>query len=134
MKTTHQPQRTRRKYCTQPGDTGLNTLYCNYRRNAKRSGREFLLTKEEFRDLTSQHCKYCGVEPTAKSVAPGVWSEASRERGAYIYNGVDRVDSRLGYTPENSVPCCYQCNRAKSDMSASAFESFLNRITKFRST
>ena len=29
--------------------------------------------------------------------------------------GCDRIDNRLGHTPENVVPCCALCNRARGD-------------------
>jgi 5-methylcytosine-specific restriction endonuclease McrA len=29
--------------------------------------------------------------------------------------GIDRVDNSIGYTPDNCVPCCTQCNRIKLD-------------------
>lgn len=31
----------------------------------------------------------------------------------YTYNGVDRLDSSMGYTPDNCVPCCWECNNMK---------------------
>jgi hypothetical protein len=31
------------------------------------------------------------------------------------YNGIDRVDSKFGYTIENSVTCCALCNYTKND-------------------
>lgn len=30
-------------------------------------------------------------------------------------HGLDRLDSDLGYTRDNVVPCCKECNMAKSD-------------------
>lgn len=42
-------------------------------------------------------------------------------------NGIDRVNSKEGYTEENSVPCCSTCNKAKLDMSFEDFRAWLSR-------
>lgn len=41
--------------------------------------------------------------------------------------GIDRVDSTVGYTDDNSVPCCSQCNFMKCDTN---FEDFLDKMEK----
>lgn len=40
-------------------------------------------------------CEYCGFH----------------QEGVFL--GIDRVDSRKGYTVENCLPCCWRCNTAK---------------------
>ena len=45
-------------------------------------------------------------------------------------NGIDRIDNNIGYTKENSVPCCEICNKAKRDMSYNDFINYLKRIVK----
>ena len=52
--------------------------------------------------------------------------------GEFRYTGIDRYDNTLGYTLENSVPCCKQCNRIKTDMAASEFAERLERIVARR--
>jgi hypothetical protein len=49
------------------------------------------------------------------------------DNGDFIYNGLDRVDSMKGHTPDNVVPCCYRCNCAKNNMS---FNDFISHIEK----
>ena len=44
------------------------------------------------------------------------------------FTGIDRYDSKLGYTIENSVPCCKNCNRAKSDLSFEDFKLHIKKI------
>jgi hypothetical protein len=39
----------------------------------------------------------------------------------FRHNGIDRLVNDGGYSAENSVPCCWTCNRMKSDMSAADF-------------
>lgn len=37
------------------------------------------------------------------------------------YNGVDRINSSVGYTKENSVPCCFVCNNIKNTLDVASF-------------
>jgi hypothetical protein len=49
----------------------------------------------------------------------------------YIYNGIDRIDSSIGYILSNCRPCCRTCNVAKSDLSETEFWNWLTRIITF---
>ena len=66
--------------------TAKENRYNIYKKNAKKRNLAFNITKEEFYALTKQPCKYCG--------------------DLQDYNGIDRVDSTLGYYIDNCVPCC----------------------------
>ena len=110
------------------------SFLCVYRRykncaNAKRKG--FSLTEEQFRELTQKNCCYCGIKPSQvsqynyrpmKKYPQDQWTA-----DPYIYNGIDRIDSSIGYTESNCVPCCGKCNIAKSDMSQKEFVEWLLR-------
>ena len=102
------------------GESNFNALFDSYKRQAKKRGVGFWLTRDKFAWLTKQECFYCGQEP-AQTVLK------SRSFGAYIYNGVDRLDSKLDYTEENCVPCCGVCNIMKNDTPA---ENFLQHVKK----
>lgn len=84
-----------------------NILYKNYRNNAKYRNIEFDLTDDEFRLLTQNNCYYCGKEPAQL---------CNSTTGAYIYNGIDRVDNSQGYNLGNCVACCGECNRLKRNI------------------
>lgn len=86
--------------------------YCEYRVNAKSRGHSFLLTVDEFRNIIDNECHYCGGYST--DVNP-------KSRG----NGIDRVDSQIGYQLDNCVPCCFICNTMKGSQT---YNDFLNRI------
>lgn len=45
-----------------------------------------------------------------------------------LYNGIDRVDSSLGYTVDNVVPCCKLCNQAKNNLSKQEFVDWVKRV------
>lgn len=121
-----------RRYKLMPGEEGFNMLVGNYKRNAKRSGREFSLTKEQFKNLVESNCTYCGIEPRQSMFSRNHMTEFSRERTRFTYNGIDRKNSTLGYSLENSVPCCKQCNAAKTDMPYEEFMNFISRLTAFQ--
>ena len=63
--------------------------------NAKNRGLANELTKEEWLKLTQEDCYYCHCTSN------------------YGFSGVDRVDNTHGYTTENTVSCCGQCNWEK---------------------
>ena len=116
-------QRNREK--TVYGRTARSEILGSYRCKASRRGYAWELTDEDFDRLTSSPCSYCGCPPSnIRSVKRGI--------GDFIYSGIDRVDNTEGYTPENTVSCCGDCNNAKSDMSLAEFEAWLDRIASFR--
>lgn len=111
------------------GITGLAKLYDDYKRRSARFNRDFKLTLEEFKTLTSKNCFYCGSPPTQlKIIRPKkgyikhtIWSD-------YYYNGIDRKNTKLGYTIDNCVACCIICNRAKNNISFDEFTKYIERI------
>jgi len=96
------------------GDAGFNTVFARYKRNAKRRGLVFDLSAEEFRSLTRERCTYCHCKTKAVE-------QRCPNSICFTYNGIERIDSDLGYTVENCVPCCWPCNRAKGSLSLEAF-------------
>jgi len=109
------------------GAVGLSDLYSQYKRNAKVKQREFSLSKEEFRTLTSSNCSYCGIPPFSIWVVHRERSETVIENEKYIYNGIDRIDNALGYILENSITCCKYCNIAKHDRSYRDYLDWVRR-------
>jgi hypothetical protein len=75
--------------------------------------------------LTQQDCFYCGQPPRN-----GAGREKTRSRFAepFIYGGIDRQDNQIGYTPENSVPCCQRCNEWKRTMNVTEFQDHAKKI------
>lgn len=48
-------------------------------------------------------------------------------------SGLDRKDSDLGYSPENVVPCCGDCNKIKNDLLTYEEMKFvMDHLTLFR--
>lgn len=116
--------RTRlRAQATKGGDThSRNQAYAKTKASAKGRGIPFSLTKAEFFAVATQPCYYCGVEHSHEFLARGAVGDP------FKHNGVDRVDSSKGYTADNCVPCCRQCNVAKLDHTIENFIGWLDRI------
>jgi len=96
------------------GEAALNRLYGNYCRRALVDEILWKLDKNQFRAITTRPCFYCGAEPTQRF-------NEDNYNGTYVYNGIDRINSDLGYVEGNVVPCCKQCNFAKRDLPVSEF-------------
>lgn len=82
--------------------------YRTYVSSAKSRGFQWLLSLEEFLSFWKKPCTYCGTEITTI--------------------GLDRVDPKLPYELSNVEPCCFQCNRFKSDMTSDDFRSHIKKI------
>lgn len=98
------------------------SVYSAYRYNAKKAERLFDITFNEFVEITSKNCSYCGGKPQNRI--------KTKEAEPYIYNGIDRVDNSLGYIKENCVPCCGKCNLMKRGMTVVEFISHIKKIYK----
>jgi hypothetical protein len=108
------------------GESSFNYLYSYYTRNAFRRNLEFSLTKEEFRILTQKSCFYCNKPPAMKVKRDS--GNGGKTNGAYSHNGVDRLNSSVGYMPNNCVPCCKICNRAKCKLSVEEYMDWINGV------
>jgi len=105
------------------GLASMRALIRRYKNSAKRREIEYKLTEKQFRKITQQNCYYCGAKPNNISIN-------DRCNGVYIYNGIDRINSKKGYTLNNVVPCCRVCNRAKSDLNLQEFKDWIEKVYK----
>lgn len=76
---------------------------------AKRRGIAWKLSEKEYVALAFSPCIYCG--------------ESTGEVGV----GLDRTNSKHGYTKENVVPCCCGCNRVRGE-DYIPYETMLNEV------
>jgi hypothetical protein len=102
------------------GEANKNSLISSYKSNAKRKGYEFTLTDEEITNLFQSECFYCGSEPKNIYNRP-------KSNGHYVYNGIDRKDNDIGYTLDNVVSCCSQCNYIKNSFNYDDFISWIDK-------
>lgn len=73
------------------------------------------LDLQDYIELVTQNCHYCGAEPS--QIPHGKGMEHLRR------SGIDRKDPRSGYSVTNCVACCVHCNRAKLTQTTEEFES-----------
>jgi hypothetical protein len=117
-------KKNRKDVAFKKGRASFNILFSKYKRGASRRSRSFELNKEEFKKLTSGNCHYCGIPPSQIE-------KGKRTNGAYVYNGVDRVDNTKDYVYNNCVTCCKTCNYAKKDLTQEDFYKWIKRLTEF---
>lgn len=79
-----------------------------YKRGAVGRGLEWGLTEKEFMGFWQAPCDYCG--------------------GDISTVGLDRIDSKKGYTVDNVSPCCFTCNRMKGTLNKQDFIKQCERI------
>lgn len=116
----------KRGILTKPKNQRLFTIILkNIKSGAASRNLAFELTREQVENLIQQPCTYCGI-PHSKVDYNVDGSELKT-------NGIDRINSELGYTFENCVPCCRRCNFAKNDMTVAEFIDLCNRVSSFQS-
>jgi hypothetical protein len=101
-------------------DRLLNNLMKALPHNARYRDLAFTLSRDNVAALVSAPCAYCG------EVAGNIYHRG--QPSEMRYNGIDRVNSAVGYIPENCVPCCGTCNKMKLDYPIDAFQQHIERI------
>lgn len=105
------------------GESIKNRIIAQYKSNAKQKEKEFNLSEEECEIIFQSDCYYCNREPFKELKIKGRY-------GSYTYNGIDRLDSSLGYIKENSVSCCWECNYMKNNINHDEFLLIIEKIYK----
>lgn len=105
------------------GEANLRSLFGNYKKAASERDLPFELDIQTFKKLTSSNCHYCKLQPLQVH-------KKSETYGAYLYNGIDRLNSNIGYYVTNCVACCKTCNYSKREMSVEEFYSWITRVYK----
>jgi hypothetical protein len=96
-------------------------IYNSYKKEAEKRGLEFNLEFDYFIELVQKNCYYDNVIPTREV-------KNNESRSKFICNGIDRKDNKIGYTIENSVPCCKMCNFKKSSTDHNEFLNWIKTI------
>jgi hypothetical protein len=106
------------------GLASFRVVLRNYRHSAKLRNIHWNLDENDAYDLMQSNCFYCGVEP-------GLVEGSPRYNGTFVHGGIDRWNNSMGYSKENCVPCCETCNKAKLDMTAEDFITWLLRASEY---
>jgi len=125
--------RLREKNTLPAGFAARNIILATYKSNATKRGLAWGLSAEDFMRITDSDCHYCGGSPSNR------YTHLRKDRseklnGAFVYNGIDRMDNSIGYVTENCVPCCDICNKAKRAMDYRDFMNWIQRLTHHQST
>ena len=105
-----------------PGNRGvINHLILQYKRHARNRNLPFRLSYKRFSELIKGNCAYCGEPPNNMKI-----TKSCKE--GFIYSGIDRVNPQRGYFSNNTVSCCYLCNRAKNNLSLEQFKEWVKKL------
>ena len=105
-------------------------LYLTYRRGAHARDINFEIPFDHFNKLIQQKCFYCGEDP--HPIPDNLKHRSNIKQPDFYYNGIDRLDSNLGYTIDNCVPCCKKCNYMKHISSEKEFYDHISKIYKYK--
>jgi hypothetical protein len=132
-----------RKY----GITTYKQVYSNYSRLIDETRNLTPLPYEDWLKIVENPCNYCGEfqyknpyyvknDPfnRSKNKTTKVYKKITPDEVVERYTvkccGIDRVDNSLGYTLENSVPCCTRCNIAKGTLTLEDFKEHVKKMYK----
>ena len=87
--------------------------YQVYKNSAESKQLAFDFNKEEYVKLVETPCNYCGI---------------MQEKG---FNGIDRIDSTIGYIKDNCVSCCAMCNYMKGCLDKDIFIQRVEHIVSY---
>jgi hypothetical protein len=99
----------------------INKIYNNYQISAWERQLSFEISLQEFSELVLSSCTYCGGDFS---------NTLKRPYGEFKYNGVDRIDSSIGYKISNLATACKHCNFAKNNRSTQEFISWAQRVVE----
>ena len=93
----------------------------NAKKSAKKRGQEFslgIIDVVDFWHNQKMICAYSGIEMTL-------------EAGKLNTVSIERINSNIGYTKENTILVCQAINRMKSDFSYEDFYFLCSSVTQF---
>ena len=107
-----------------PGNRGvINHIVLQYKRHAADRGLSWNLSYDQVAKIIQEPCFYCGTERSNHKVTKNC-------KEGYDHNGIDRIDSTIGYEEKNVVPCCKICNNAKGNMPVEKYQEWAIRLGK----
>jgi len=104
-------------------------LYCSLKRRHKKF-RGDIFNIESFIKKSKLSCFYCG-ENSSKTIPDYLYDNGERvllSDTVLCINGIDRKDPTIGYTEDNTVPCCTTCNIIKFSNTEEDFYKKISNI------
>lgn len=118
----------------EPKEASYRAKIANYKSHAKRRNINWDLSIEEAINLLRNNCYYCNEIPLnyynvrEKHRDYVKYSRIKNEEYNIFYNGIDRINNNLGYTIDNCVSCCTQCNTAKLNFTLDEFKNWIIKL------
>ena len=109
----------------EPGLSNIIQLFNTYKNQAKLREYSFELSLDNFKQLISDDCFYCGIEPQQKLIISNILGDR-----ILLYNGIDRMNNTKGYITGNVVSACGMCNIAKKNFPFDEFIEWIGRVSK----
>ena len=111
-----------KKIQTIDGKAGF--LFNNISRRSRDKGREIEFDREYIKELYNKQNGRCFY--TDEPMSLGYHRDKKDLYSLNFHNiSVDRIDSKKGYTKENTVLCCWGCNALKGDHSVQTLYDML---------
>jgi hypothetical protein len=101
------------KEINEKNKNNIDRYYQIYKNSAITKQLMFEITKEEYLLLVVSPCNYCGI---------------IQEKG---FNGIDRLNSSIGYVKNNCVSCCAMCNYMKGCLNKDIFIQRVEHISTY---
>jgi len=101
----------------------IKTFLRSCKNSSEKRGHEFSITRQDLIDMWERQegiCVYTGLK---MELQPNTLLSVS----------VERINSDIGYTSENTVLCCNVVNRMKSDLDAEIFFDICKSVTMWLS-
>lgn len=110
------------KYLRLPkGEASRRKIIRAYKMQARKRKHIWKLSDEFVTKLLTNKCYCCGIKGYSKT-------KSYNNSGHFRYNGIDRINNKLGYFVKNVRTMCYICNRAKSNLTERQFQNWLKMI------
>lgn len=119
-------RRTNHERTAAYGEASFKEAFGRHVYSAKKRNLAQELTHEMFRHITQQDCYMCGSSPGRSVLGDGAF-------GAYVCNGIDRLDNAVGYSVKNCRACCWLCNRLKFKSDVEAVIDHARKIVSYQS-
>lgn len=113
-------------------DAVLKVQYSHLKRRHYKKFNSTIMSFEDFKTKSKSPCFYCGL-PYSRTLQDRLCETKSKKLLSDIkvqINGIDRLNSKEGYTQSNTVPCCKYCNTAKNTMTYNEFIHWIERVYK----
>lgn len=121
-----------------PEEASFRAKASNYKSHSKRRKINFELSIDETVCLLKGNCFYCKSQPSNVYNVRLQNRKGNKNKNCYVtnkaedykilYSGIDRKDNNKGYTLENSVSCCTQCNTAKLNFTTEQFIEWIEKV------